>query len=195
MFIFLFFLLASSINIELKREILKEGFHRELLTSIKFDKDVSNCKIFIQENFSKNIYLSINELEDKRRYNQRNNLQIIVIDYHNKTFDVEKPSFQSQDQTVTFSTVLTKNFIEISIPFHFRYQKPSKKVLYRPVIIYDPVSMTLQCENYNETLKWEILKPLIEEVPVGDLNDLELVKYGTILITLISSILILINSY
>lgn len=195
MIIFLLFLLTVSQNIELKREILKKGFHRELITSIKFEKSVKNCNVFIHEKFSKSIYLSINEIEDKRRYNERNNLQMLNFEYHNKTFDIEKPSFQSQKQDVTISTKVQEDFIQITIPFHFRYQKPSKILLYRNVTIHDPVSITLKCKDRIESLKWKPLAPIIEQIPCGNLNDLEIVKYLTILITFFSSILIMINSF
>ncbi|KAK7889570.1 hypothetical protein WMY93_025130 [Mugilogobius chulae] len=139
MYLLMFFILACSLTchcshdqgasddcnylerITVSMELQKTGFHRELVTTVQFKNIGLFDKILLVHTWPKDIYVDpfqLASLGDQRNWE-------MLLD---STIDLEMPAHKSpQFDTYLFPHLeeLTSGQINLTIPIHGRYQKPS----------------------------------------------------------------------
>lgn len=183
------------LDIQVQMHLSKSGFHRELSTNITFlQGPIGKCKIFLLQRIPSGAYLSINEINDRIRHLEMNQIDSFQINTFGHEFDVEKPSFQSRGHKVAFIFEARYPSTLIHIPIHFRYQSPSKdsSISYKTVKISQPKEVTLLCENLSFfKTKWKSI-PLVEvKIPVGNQPDSFIVTNVTLGICLLASLFLI----
>ncbi|EGC33454.1 hypothetical protein DICPUDRAFT_36695 [Dictyostelium purpureum] len=197
---------------KLERSIKKSGFHRELVSNVTIKspptlKIPRECKLLFLEHFDQGIFVDRYEVDEIERFGgpKVNIYQLI---------DLEKPSATSTQNYISVVKEFTVNSepeqtIQVTLPIHLRYQNPinSNQDAYRNTHISSPM-IFIQCEPTNSVTEskstfdhWKLItsfSPLFEhtkslfiDVPVGQLKDLESVKFNTLTVTVIGSILVI----
>lgn len=193
---------TSDVSLGLK----KTGFHRELVTTVQFNKYGLLDKVLLIYSWPKDIYVDpyqLVSLEDQRNWE-------ILLD---STIDLEMPAHKSSSfRTYLYPHLEESNagLINVTIPIHGRYQKPSEEA-FNSVVIAPPdlllqtvqncilpnnfESFTIEdapcTANNRSTCQWiKVHKQQLSDfvtlqLPVGDVSQVILVSAGTLLLTLI----------
>nr|XP_006124901.1 phosphatidylinositol-glycan biosynthesis class X protein [Pelodiscus sinensis] len=207
---------ATCPDIIVTQQLLKEGFHRELLTRVELgagEEAIGSCTVAIKEHLPAGLYVDPYELASLQQHNLTEALMIA------DTIDVESPEYLATDLAILVymkPDPQCDRCFKAMLPVHSRYHRPSKDdgeaiaVLKNPeILIYCHKSFpSLECWNYSEveapcsvrnghTCHWSNVtyKPVNKEVillvPVGLKQHGALVCAGTLLTTVLCSCLVL----
>ncbi|XP_030072075.1 GPI alpha-1,4-mannosyltransferase I, stabilizing subunit [Microcaecilia unicolor] len=195
------------------REILSNGFHRDLLTKVELAavEHTAGCGVIFKEHLPRGLYVDPYQLTSLQQHNVT---EVLLLDH----IDVEAPEYLSLEHTLL---VYAKpdpecdGCFSATVPIHTRYHRPSEQheealvnLLNPQLLVRCNTGLLLKmCQVYPEedapcsvkdstTCRWTgvMFKPvpeLILQVPVG-LKQHELVVCTvTFLATLFSSVFVL----
>ncbi|ESO89133.1 hypothetical protein LOTGIDRAFT_203165 [Lottia gigantea] len=194
----LFFISNVETFSQVSRDILKDGFHRDLETEILLSTEddqvlETDCKIVIIETLPSGVYV------DNYQINTINTSYQFLLE---EEVDIEAPEYLSLPLSV-YIYHNKSSTINISLPIHIRYHRPSNTSQYKQIIIQSPVIYTtcynliaeetgnikLPCDNTKaNNCTWKKLNHnKIEDitilVPVGSSDDSLIVTVITLLVT------------
>uniref|UniRef100_A0A452IM52 Phosphatidylinositol-glycan biosynthesis class X protein n=1 Tax=Gopherus agassizii TaxID=38772 RepID=A0A452IM52_9SAUR len=207
---------ATCPDITVTQQLLKEGFHRDLLTKVELgagDEAIGSCTVAIKEHLPTGLYVDPYELASLQQHNLTEALMIP------DTVDVESPEYLATDLAIV---VYTKpdpqcaSCFKAMLPVHCRYHRPTENdgealtVLKSPeILIHCHKSFpSVECWKYSEveapcsvrnrhTCHWNnvkykhVNKEVILKVPVGLKQHGTLVCAVTLLTTVLCSSLVL----
>lgn len=197
------------VNSDVSLELKKSGFHRELMTSVRFNKHGLLDKALLVYTWPKDIYVDPYQLASMK---DQRNWEILL----GSTIDLETPAHKSPG----FRTYLylhleesTTGQINLMIPIHGRYQKPSFKGNDFISVIIPPPDLLLRTvqnctqltnrksfslveapctANNSSTCQWikihhhqQLPDPVTLQLPVGDASQIIPVCGGTLVLTII----------
>nr|XP_060623971.1 phosphatidylinositol-glycan biosynthesis class X protein isoform X1 [Anolis sagrei ordinatus]XP_060623972.1 phosphatidylinositol-glycan biosynthesis class X protein isoform X1 [Anolis sagrei ordinatus] len=204
---------------DVMQQLLKDGFHRDLLIKINlgiFDEGIRNCTVATKVHLPRGLYVDPYELISLQKYNLT---EALVI---SDNIDLEVPEYLATDITVL---VYMKPDSECQfcfkalLPLHCRYHRPTKDdgriftVLQSPEILISCQKTFLSVDCLQETeieapcsqqsinmcrwdsLKLKNVKKLKLQIPVGFNHHFTLVCAGTLITTILCSSLILSSLY
>ncbi|XP_055275635.1 phosphatidylinositol-glycan biosynthesis class X protein [Moschus berezovskii] len=208
---------ATCSEIILRQEVLKDGFHRDLLTKVKFGEsieDLQTCRLLIKQYIPTGLFVDPYELASLR---ERNITEAVMV---SENFNIEAPNYLSKESEVLIYARQDSQCIDCFqafLPVHYRYHRPHSKdgeifiVIHNPdLLMYcDQEFPVLKCWAQSEvtapcalnskdicqwnTMKYKsVYKNLTLQVPVGLTIHTYLVCSVTLLITILCSTLILV---
>ncbi|XP_030430278.1 phosphatidylinositol-glycan biosynthesis class X protein isoform X3 [Gopherus evgoodei] len=117
---------ATCPDITVTQQLLKEGFHRDLLTKVELgagDEAIGSCTVAIKEHLPTGLYVDPYELASLQQHNLTEALMIP------DTVDVESPEYLATDLAIV---VYTKpdpqcaSCFKAMLPVHCRYHRPTE---------------------------------------------------------------------
>ncbi|XP_061862232.1 phosphatidylinositol-glycan biosynthesis class X protein isoform X2 [Colius striatus] len=198
------------------QELLKEGFHRDLLVKVELGvagEDTVGCTVAARIHLPPGIYVDPYELASLQ---QHNSTQAVLIP---NDVDVEAPEYLATDLVVLLflePDPRCSRCFRGAVPVHARYHRPAEEAQQALVILKSPEVLACCCDNglsaacwkpaeveapcsgkHLSPCQWYSLTPqpaqeeLILQVPVGLRQHGSLVCVVTLLATVLSSSLIL----
>ncbi|EFA76100.1 phosphatidylinositol glycan [Heterostelium album PN500] len=188
----------------ISREARKQGFHRELFTSIQLNSLNTNnagqhqqhCSILLLEHFDQGAFVDRYEVDELKRFGGPSV-------YLYQLIDLEKPSYTSTQNFVSVTKPITtteSSNIDITLPFHLRYQNPGTTIN-RVSTVLPPVLFISCSDNSNQQQQqpphWERITITKEvptlhiETPVGQLGVRSFVIVFTLLVTVVGSLIVI----
>ncbi|XP_015990656.2 phosphatidylinositol-glycan biosynthesis class X protein [Rousettus aegyptiacus] len=208
---------ATCSEIILRQEVLKDGFHRDLLIKVKFGEsieDLQTCRLLIKQYIPTGLFVDPYELASLR---ERNITEAVMV---SENFNIEAPNYLSKESEVLIYARQDSQCIDCFqafLPVHYRYHRPHSKdgetfiVLNNPdLLMYcDQEFPILKCWAQSEVAapcalktkdicQWNnmkyksVYKNVTLQVPVGLTIHTSLVCSVTLLITILCSTLILV---
>ncbi|KAM9967452.1 hypothetical protein ACTFIW_001536 [Dictyostelium discoideum] len=204
--------------LKLDHLVKKSGFHRELVINVTLKAPLRDtvpgvCKIMVLENLDQGIFVDRYEVDEIERFGGPKVVIYQLIDLE-KPSTSSTQNFVSIIKQFNTTGSATED-IQLTLPIHLRYQNPlfsdnggGDSNTFRQSIISSP-QIYLSCEPTNSVLNnnehsnddnWNLItnynlllddisKSISINVPVGQLNDNDSVKFYTLLVTVIGSIL------
>ncbi|XP_075717336.1 GPI alpha-1,4-mannosyltransferase I, stabilizing subunit isoform X2 [Rhinoderma darwinii] len=198
-----------------RRDILKNGFHRELVTRVKIHssaEQVDSCSLLLLETIPSGLFLDPYQLSSLRQHNLT---EVVLL----TSVDLEAPEYQSIASNALVYTRPDQScdhcFIS-SVPIHARYHRPTAQgsevsiVLHKPQLLLhcskdfplrsclDYPSIEAPCGPTDEIkCQWmaipytEVAEKLALQVPVGIMQHGPAVCVVTVAVTLFCTGLIL----
>ncbi|XP_074860082.1 GPI alpha-1,4-mannosyltransferase I, stabilizing subunit [Carettochelys insculpta] len=207
---------ATCPDITVTQQLLKEGFHRDLLTKVELDLGVEamgSCTVAIKEHLPTGLYVDPYELASLQQHNLTEALM------SPDTVDVESPEYVATELAILIYMKPgpeCDHCFKAMLPVHCRYHRPGEDdgeafaILKSPeVLIYCHKSVpSVECWKYSEveapcsvrnrhTCHWNnvtyklVNKEVILQIPVGLKQHGALVCVVTLLTTLLCSSLVL----
>ncbi|KAF2069863.1 hypothetical protein CYY_008816 [Polysphondylium violaceum] len=192
--------IASTSILFNQRTVVKQGFHRELISNISISTSGSGaqnqCSLLFLEHFDQGIFVDQYEVDEIHRFGgpQVNIYQLI---------DLEKPSATSTQNYISVETapfVLDSENIThltVTLPIHFRYQNPSIDSEFRQSLISPPI-VYIRCQadlggewKRVANIKSPQTKPIKTNIPVGQLNVQNDISLYTLGVTFIGSLIVI----
>ncbi|NXD42053.1 PIGX protein, partial [Copsychus sechellarum] len=134
------------------QELLKEGFHRDLLVKVELGEDAGGCAVAAQMRLPPGIYVDPYELATL----QQHNLTKAVV--FPGVIDVEAPEYVARD-------VLVLLFLEqearcprcfgAAVPVHARYHRPAQGTGGALVLLESPEVLLCCCHSHLSAECWE----------------------------------------
>ncbi|KAM7160471.1 phosphatidylinositol-glycan biosynthesis class X protein isoform 1-T1 [Macrochelys suwanniensis] len=207
---------ATCPDITVTQQLLKEGFHRDLLTKVELgagDEAIGSCTVAIKEHLPTGLYVDPYELESLQ---QDNLTEALIIP---DSVDVESPEYLATDLAIVVYMKPDPQCaccFKAMLPVHCRYHRPTEDdgealaLLKSPeILIHCHKSFTsVECWKYSDveapcsvrnrhTCHWNnvkykpVNKEVILQVPVGLKQHGALVCAVTLLTTVLCSSLVL----
>ncbi|XP_043926252.1 phosphatidylinositol-glycan biosynthesis class X protein isoform X4 [Protopterus annectens] len=130
-------------SVTVTRTILKDGFHRELLTTVKLrtlTNTVGGCSVLIKELLPAGLFADPYQLASLREYGI---LEALLL----KPVDIEAPEYLSSSQTVLVylkpDPSCTRCYTA-TVPVHGRYHRPSEDKSTATITLENP-KLLLHC--------------------------------------------------
>ncbi|XP_065413195.1 phosphatidylinositol-glycan biosynthesis class X protein isoform X4 [Chrysemys picta bellii] len=183
---------ATCPDITVTQQLLKEGFHRDLLTKVELgagDEAIGSCTVAIKEHLPTGLYVDPYELASLQQHNLTEALMIP------DTVDVESPEYLATDLAIVVYMKPDPQCaccFKAMLPVHCRYHRPTEEdgealaFLKSPeILIHCHKSfLSVECWKYSEveapcsvrnrhTCHWNkvkykhVNKEVILQVPVG----------------------------
>ncbi|XP_046313802.1 phosphatidylinositol-glycan biosynthesis class X protein [Marmota monax] len=208
---------ATCSEIILRQEVLKDGFHRDLLIKVKFGEsieDLQTCRLLIKHYIPTGLFVDPYELASLR---ERNITEAVMI---SENFNIEAPNYLSKESEILIYARQDAQCIDCFqafLPVHYRYHRPHSKDEETFVIVNNP-DLLMYCDQefpilrcwaqsqvaapcalkskdicqWNNMKYKSIYKNVTLQVPVGLTIHTSLVCSVTLLITILCSTLILV---
>ncbi|XP_065731915.1 phosphatidylinositol-glycan biosynthesis class X protein [Phocoena phocoena] len=208
---------ATCSEIILRQEVLKDGFHRDLLIKVKFGEsieDLQTCRLLIKQYIPTGLFVDPYELASLR---ERNITEVVMV---SENFNIEAPNYLSKESEVLIYARQDSQCIDCFqafLPVHYRYHRPHSKdgetfiVLNNPDLLmycdqefpilkcWAQSEVTAPCAlNSKDNCQWNnmkyksVYKNANLQVPVGLTIHTSLVCSVTLFITILCSTLILV---
>lgn len=207
---------ATCSDIILRQEVLKDGFHRDLLIKVKFGEsieDFQTCRLLIKQYIPTGLFVDPYELASLR---ERNVTEAVMV---SENFNIEAPDYLSKESEVLIYARQDSQCIDCFqafLPVHYRYHRPHSKDGETFIVVNNP-DLLMYCDQEFPILKcwaqskvaapcalknkdicqWNnmkyksVHKNVTLQVPVGLTIHTSLVCSVTLLITILCSALIL----
>ncbi|XP_025123045.1 phosphatidylinositol-glycan biosynthesis class X protein [Bubalus bubalis] len=204
-------------EIILRQEVLKDGFHRDLLTKVKFGEsieDLQTCRLLIKQYIPTGLFVDPYELASLR---ERNITEAVMV---SENFNIEAPNYLSKESEVLIYARQDSQCIDCFqafLPVHYRYHRPHIKDGETFIVVHNP-DLLMYCDqefpvlkcwaqsevtapctlNSKDICQWNnmkyksVYKNLTLQVPVGLTIHTSLVCSVTLLISILCSTLILV---
>ncbi|XP_077623852.1 GPI alpha-1,4-mannosyltransferase I, stabilizing subunit [Crocuta crocuta] len=204
-------------EIILRQEVLKDGFHRDLLIKVKFGEsieDLQTCRLLIKQYIPAGLFVDPYELASLR---ERNITEAVMV---SENFNIEAPNYLSEESEVLIYARQDSQCIDCFqafLPVHYRYHRPHSKDGETFIVVNNP-DLLMYCDQEFPILKcwaqskvaapcalknkdicqWNnmkyksVYKNVTLQVPVGLTIHTSLVCSVTLLITVLCSTLILV---
>ncbi|XP_045143460.1 phosphatidylinositol-glycan biosynthesis class X protein [Echinops telfairi] len=208
---------ATCSEIILRLEVLKDGFHRDLLIKVKFGEsieDLQTCQLLIKQYIPAGLLVDPYELASL----QENNITEAMLVSEN--FNIEAPNYLSQESEVLIYARQDAQCIDCFqafVPVHYRYHRPHSKDGETFIVVNNP-DLLMSCDQEfpvlkcwaqsevaapcalrnKDTCQWKnmkykaVHKNVTLQVPVGLTIHTSLVCSVTLLITILCCTLILV---
>ncbi|XP_022370755.1 phosphatidylinositol-glycan biosynthesis class X protein, partial [Enhydra lutris kenyoni] len=208
---------ATCSEIILRQEVLKDGFHRDLLIKVKFGEsieDLQTCRLLIKQYIPTGLFVDPYELASLR---ERNITEAVMV---SEDFNIEAPNYLSKESEVLIYARQDSQCIDCFqafLPVHYRYHRPHSKDGETFIVVNNP-DLLMYCDQEFPILKcwaqsqvaapcalknkdicqWNnmkyksVYKNVTLQVPVGLTIHTSLVCSVTLLITILCSTLILV---
>ncbi|NXT22825.1 PIGX protein, partial [Syrrhaptes paradoxus] len=198
------------------QELLKEGFHRDLLVKVELGgagEDAGGCTVAARIRLPSGIYVDPYELASLQQHNLTK--AVLIPD----VVDVEAPEYLATDLLVLLylnPDPRCSRCFQAALPVHGRYHRPAEETEEALVVLKSPEVLVCCCDNHLSAECWKPAeveapcpgknvspcqwysvthKPAYEEsilrVPVGLRQHSSLVCVVTLLVTVLCSSLIL----
>ncbi|XP_039106826.1 phosphatidylinositol-glycan biosynthesis class X protein [Hyaena hyaena] len=204
-------------EIILRQEVLKDGFHRDLLIKVKFGEsieDLQTCRLLIKQYIPAGLFVDPYELASLQ---ERNITEAVMV---SENFNIEAPNYLSEESEVLIYARQDSQCIDCFqafLPVHYRYHRPHSKDGETFIVVNNP-DLLMYCDQEFPILKcwaqskvaapcalknkdicqWNnmkyksVYKNVTLQVPVGLTIHTSLVCSVTLLITVLCSTLILV---
>uniref|UniRef100_A0A452EL80 Phosphatidylinositol-glycan biosynthesis class X protein n=1 Tax=Capra hircus TaxID=9925 RepID=A0A452EL80_CAPHI len=208
---------ATCSEIILRQEVLKDGFHRDLLTKVKFGEsieDLQTCRLLIKQYIPTGLFVDPYELASLR---ERNITEAVMV---SENFNIEAPNYLSKESEVLIYARQDSQCIDCFqafLPVHYRYHRPHIKDGETFIVVHNP-DLLMYCDqefpvlkcwaqskvtapcalNSKDICQWNnmkyksVYKNLTLQVPVGLTIHTSLVCSVTLLISILCSTWILV---
>ncbi|XP_055978018.1 phosphatidylinositol-glycan biosynthesis class X protein [Sorex fumeus] len=208
---------ATCPEIILRQEVLKDGFHRDLLIKVKFGESIENfqaCRLLLRQLIPAGLLVDPYELASLE---EKNLTESVITSEDN---NIEAPSYLSKELEVLMYARQDPKCVDCFqafIPVHYRYHRPHSGDGETFVVINNP-DLLMHCDQEFPILKcwsqsqvaapctlkskdiclWNNMKyksvssNVTLQVPVGLTVHTSLVCAGTLLVTFLCSTLILV---
>ncbi|XP_037382494.1 phosphatidylinositol-glycan biosynthesis class X protein-like [Talpa occidentalis] len=204
-------------EITLRQDVLKDGFHRDLVIKVKFGEsieDLQTCRLLIKQLIPTGLFVDPYELASLQ---ERNITEAVMV---SEDFNIEAPNYLSKESEVLIYARQDSQCIDCFqafLPLHYRYHRPHSKdgetfiVVKKPdLLMYcDQEFPILKCWSQSEVAapcalkskdicQWNnmkyksVYKNVTLHVPVGLTIHTSLVCSVTLLVTILCSTLILV---
>ncbi|XP_066182238.1 phosphatidylinositol-glycan biosynthesis class X protein isoform X3 [Sylvia atricapilla] len=144
------------------QELLKEGFHRDLLVKVELGEDAGGCAVAAQVRLPPGIYVDPYELATL----QQHNLTKAVL--FPDVIDVEAPEYLARDLLLLLflePDARCSRCFRAAVPVHARYHRPAQGTEEALVVLESPEVTCLQ--SAGNLLKWMLPAHLTTPVPVS----------------------------
>ena len=204
-----------------RRQVIGQGFHLQLRTRVTLAVQNPNlfqsCRVGLIEHLPKEAFVDPDQTKESERFQGMGGAKLKML---TKPFvDIEKPAASSVpcDYLVEWQdSFLGASFREAQIPFHLRYQAPSKSgfgdIVIEPPIVCSTCELAeftqTSAEGHNScathfgsdfkrysSKNQAFEKPQIVKVPVGNPEERDLVVYSTVTIVALGTLVILWASF
>ncbi|XP_069831727.1 phosphatidylinositol-glycan biosynthesis class X protein [Dendropsophus ebraccatus] len=156
-------------TLTVRREILKNGFHRDLVTKVEvhgYAKQTDSCRVLLQETIPAGLFLDPYQLSSLR---QHNITEVLLLN----PVDLEAPEYLSAESIVLVYTRPGQScedcFIS-SLPIHARYHRPSAQVTEVSIVLHKP-QLLVHCSK--DFLLRSCSDYPIVEAPCGPTDDVQ----------------------
>uniref|UniRef100_A0A4X1TV20 Phosphatidylinositol-glycan biosynthesis class X protein n=2 Tax=Sus scrofa TaxID=9823 RepID=A0A4X1TV20_PIG len=208
---------ATCSEIILKQEVLKDGFHRDLLIRVKFGEgieDLQTCRVLIRQYIPTGLFVDPYELASLR---EKNITEAVMV---SENFNIEAPDYLSKESEVLIyarQDPQCTDCFQAFLPVHYRYHRPHCNDEETFIVVNNPdllmycdqefpvlkcwtqSEMTAPCAlNSQDICQWNnmkyksVYKNVTLLVPVGLTIHTSLVCSVTLLVTVLCSALILV---
>uniref|UniRef100_A0A8C5YKR9 Phosphatidylinositol-glycan biosynthesis class X protein n=1 Tax=Microcebus murinus TaxID=30608 RepID=A0A8C5YKR9_MICMU len=161
---------ATCSEIILRQEVLKDGFHRDLLIKVKFGEsieDLQTCRLLIKQYIPAGLFVDPYELASLR---ERNITEAVMV---SENFNIEAPNYLSKETEVLIYARQDSQCIDCFqafLPVHYRYHRPHSKDGETFVIVNNPDLLMycdqadcrgmirLRFDSFDKTIEFPILK-------------------------------------
>ncbi|NXY86042.1 PIGX protein, partial [Alcedo cyanopectus] len=150
------------------QELLKEGFHRDLLVKVKLGvvgEDAGECAVAVRTRLPTGIYVDPYELASLQQHNLTKALLIPDV------IDVEAPEYLATDFLLLLylePDPWCSQCFRAALPVHGRYHRPAEESEEVLVVLKSPEVLVCCCDNYLLTACW---KPAEVEAPCSGRNN------------------------
>lgn len=204
------------IHTDVSLELKKTGFHRELVTTVRFNTFGHLDKVLLVYSWPKDVYVDpyqLVSLGDQRKWK-------MLLD---STIDLEMPAHKSSGFRTYLYPHLEESIagqINVTIPIHGRYQKPNGNgfnsvVLQPPDLLLQTVQNCALPDNLKyftiedapctvnniSSCQWikvhnkKLPDSVTLQLPVGDVSQVILVSGGTLLLTIICCVALSVSAW
>uniref|UniRef100_A0A8C8Z0D8 Phosphatidylinositol-glycan biosynthesis class X protein n=1 Tax=Prolemur simus TaxID=1328070 RepID=A0A8C8Z0D8_PROSS len=161
---------ATCSEIILRQEVLKDGFHRDLLIKVKFGEsieDLQTCRLLIKLYIPTGLFVDPYELASLR---ERNVTEAVMV---SENFNIEAPNYLSKEAEVLIYARQDSQCIDCFqafLPVHYRYHRPHSKDGETFIVINNP-DLLMYCDqadcraiirfrfdSFGKTIEFPILK-------------------------------------
>ncbi|KAM6414145.1 phosphatidylinositol-glycan biosynthesis class X protein [Rhynochetos jubatus] len=150
------------------QELLKEGFHRDLLVKVELsvaEEDAGGCAVAARTRLPPGIYVDPDELASLQQHNLTK--AVLIPD----VIDVEAPEYLAADLLVLLRMEpdpRCSRCFRAALPVHGRYHRPAEESKEALVALKSPEVLICCCDN---RLSAECWKPAEVEAPCSGKND------------------------
>ncbi|XDA71120.1 hypothetical protein R6Z07_001498 [Ovis aries] len=143
---------ATCSEIILRQEVLKDGFHRDLLTKVKFGEsieDLQTCRLLIKQYIPTGLFVDPYELASLR---ERNITEAVMV---SENFNIEAPNYLSKESEVLIYARQDSQCIDCFqafLPVHYRYHRPHIKDGETFTVVHNP-DLLMYCDQEFPVLK------------------------------------------
>ncbi|XP_041343035.1 phosphatidylinositol-glycan biosynthesis class X protein isoform X3 [Pyrgilauda ruficollis] len=144
------------------QELLKEGFHRDLLVKVELGEDAGGCAVAAQVHLPPGIYVDPYELAAL----QQHNLTKAVL--FPDAIDVEAPEYLAKALVLLLflePEARCSRCFRGAVPVHARYHRPARGTAQASVLLESPEITCLQ--SAGNLLQWTVPAHLTPPVPVS----------------------------
>ncbi|XP_054690848.1 phosphatidylinositol-glycan biosynthesis class X protein isoform X2 [Grus americana] len=144
------------------QELLKEGFHRDLLVKVELgvvEEDAAGCTVAARTRLPAGIYVDPYELASLQQHNLTK--AVLIPD----VIDVEAPEYLATDLLVLLymePDPRCSRCFRAALPVHGRYHRPAEESEEALVVLKSPEVLVCCCDN---RLRRECWKPAEAEAP------------------------------
>ncbi|KAL4679345.1 hypothetical protein H8959_008995, partial [Pygathrix nigripes] len=143
---------AMCSEIILRQEVLKDGFHRDLLIKVKFGEsieDLQTCRLLIKQDIPAGLFVDPYELASLR---ERNITEAVMV---SENFDIEAPNYLSKESEVLIYARQDPQCIDCFqafLPVHYRYHRPHSHDGETSIVVNHP-DLLMFCDQEFPILK------------------------------------------
>ncbi|NXL34136.1 PIGX protein, partial [Glaucidium brasilianum] len=159
---------AACQDASVTQELLKEGFHRDLLVKVELGvvgKDAEGCAVAARTSLPPGIYVDPYEVASLQRHNLT---KVVLIP---NVVDVEAPEYLATDHLVLLymePDPQCSRCFRAALPVHGRYHRPAEETEEALVVLKSPEVLVCCCDNRLSTECW---KPAAVEGPCSGKTD------------------------
>uniref|UniRef100_A0A671FBI4 Phosphatidylinositol-glycan biosynthesis class X protein n=1 Tax=Rhinolophus ferrumequinum TaxID=59479 RepID=A0A671FBI4_RHIFE len=137
---------ATCSEIILKQEVLKDGFHRDLVIKVKLGEsieDLQTCLLLIKHYIPSGLFVDPYELASLQ---ERNIAEAVMV---SENYNIEAPSYLSKESEVLVYAREDSqciNCFQAVLPVHYRYHRPHSKDGETSIVLNNP-DLLMYCDQ------------------------------------------------
>ncbi|NWV60807.1 PIGX protein, partial [Malurus elegans] len=134
------------------QELLKEGFHRDLLVQVELGEDAGGCAVTARTRLPPGIYVDPYELATLQLHNLTK--AVLIPD----VVDVEAPEYLARDIVLLLflePDARCPRCFQAAVPVHARYHRPAEGTREALVVLESPEVLLCCCHGHLSAECWE----------------------------------------
>ncbi|EHA97837.1 Phosphatidylinositol-glycan biosynthesis class X protein, partial [Heterocephalus glaber] len=137
---------ATCPEIILRQEVLKDGFHRDLLIKVKFGEsteDLQTCRLLIKQSIPTGLFVDPYELAS---FQEKNITEAVMV---SENFNIETPSYLSKESEVLIyarQDARCADCFQAFLPVHYRYHRPHSEDAETLIVVGNP-DLLMSCDQ------------------------------------------------